>query len=54
MAKQVKRRKSADIQIGPNMKKPGAVKNMVIGVTIGTVLFFLVSWIMVYGTHLHH
>jgi hypothetical protein len=47
-------RNRTDIQIGPNMRKSGGVRNMVIGITIGTVLFFVVSWLIVNIQHLHH
>jgi hypothetical protein len=37
-----------DINIGPNMRKKGAVKNMILGITLGTVVFFVVCFLAVY------
>jgi hypothetical protein len=53
MSKKVARR-SAIVQVGPNLRKRGAKANLVIGVILGTVVFFIVAYLSVYAHHIHH
>jgi hypothetical protein len=52
--KQVRRRRSVDIQIGPNLRNRKKRAEAIIGLTLGTILFFVVSYLMVYGHVIHH
>lgn len=51
--KDVRRRGRGNVSIGPdlNPRKPGGFASMITGLILGTVVFFVVSYILVYGVH---